>query len=127
MELLVVIGIIGILAGIATPVFLNAQREAQIGTLHSDISSTVIDTATRQNSNFGDQVLITGEEFNSYKATSAGNTISLVVYTQKDGDYEYCIEGFHTFSETDQVFLSYNLTTKEYVKAACSHSAQVLP
>lgn len=123
-EIMVVVGILGILFAIATPIFLEAQKQAQIGTLHSDISSTAIDTATRANSNFGNEVPITGEEFNSYKAQSAGNTLSLVLYTKLNGKIEYCIEGVHAFSDTEKAYLSYNLTTKEYKDTTCSYSGK---
>lgn len=124
-EVLVVIGILGILFAIAIPIFFEAQKEAQKGTLHSDVSATAIETATRANSTFGTDTPITVEEFNSYKSESTGNIISLISYVKKNGKIEYCIEGIHTYSPTDIAYLSYNLTTKEYKDTTCTPSSQV--
>ena len=46
-ELLVVIVIIGILAAIALPIFLNQQKAAQAATVKSDVRNSVTDVATK--------------------------------------------------------------------------------
>jgi prepilin-type N-terminal cleavage/methylation domain-containing protein len=89
-ELLVVIIIIGILAAIAIPVFLNQRKKATEASIKSDLRSVATEMETSFTS--------TG----SYPATkpaaaktSQGNT--LTVLTRTDGDTgAFCLKGVNT-------------------------------
>ncbi len=126
-EIVIVVVIIGILAAIALPIYLNSIKAGDIATLKSDINASAIDVGTRQGNGFdanGDPITITTTEFNSFKTQSAGNVLSLVSYIRTNGQTEYCVQGAHTYSSGSVDIWSYNLTTRNLVNAACSASGK---
>ena len=97
-ELLVVIIIIGILAAIAIPVFLNQRNAARDASVESDVRNlaTVLETAYTQNSAYpttGDMVAL----YSAQKST--GNALAVKVAT---GGASYVISGCNT--ESGKVF-----------------------
>ncbi|AHY46138.1 prepilin-type N-terminal cleavage/methylation domain [Rubrobacter radiotolerans] len=69
-ELLVVVIIIGILAAIAIPVFLNQRTQAQVSTVKSDVRNAVtVDTALRAEGGNG----IAAGTYNSNSPIGTGN------------------------------------------------------
>jgi type IV pilus assembly protein PilA len=97
-ELLVVVVIIGILAAIAIPVFLNQRNAARDASVESDVRNlaTVLETAYTQNSAYptsGDMVAL----YSAQKST--GNALAVKVAT---GGASYVISGCNT--ESGKVF-----------------------
>jgi type IV pilus assembly protein PilA len=81
-ELLVVVIIIGILAAIAVPIFLNQRKSAWNSTIQSDVknASLVVETATTENNGS-----IIGLEFNSVTKTgSSTDTINATLTGTED-------------------------------------------
>jgi type IV pilus assembly protein PilA len=82
-ELLVVVIIIGILAAIAVPIFLNQRKSAWNSTVQSDVknASLVVETATTENNGS-----IIGLEFNSVKKTGSSTKTNTTTLTDKEID-----------------------------------------
>lgn len=101
-ELLVVIIIIGILAGVAIPVFLNQRKKGIDAGLKSDVKNAATTVETWITDNPQD-VIVPGSSVDGAAATansslvgfvsSPGNTVNLVASTGTTG--AYCIHAFN--------------------------------
>ena len=82
-ELLVVVIIIGILAAIAVPIFLNQRKSAWNSSVQSDVknASLVVETATTENNGS-----IIGLEFSAVKKTGSSTTTTTATLTAKESD-----------------------------------------
>jgi type IV pilus assembly protein PilA len=82
-ELLVVVIIIGILAAVAVPIFLNQRKSAWNASVQSDVknASLVVETATTENNGS-----IIGLEFSSVKKTGTSTTTTTATLTDKESD-----------------------------------------
>jgi type IV pilus assembly protein PilA len=103
-ELLVVVIIIGILAAIAIPVFLNQREKAQIATVKSDVRNAVtMDTAMKSDGGGGipagtyTEGQNVGDSANTFRV-SKGVTITVDASTIK-GAYDG-VAGAWTYSKT---------------------------
>lgn len=120
-ELMVVVGILGLLAGIAFPIYFNAQREGIKSALRTDISNTAIAVGTyTAGAVEGEDVELTQEVFDAKKNQSPNNTITYEEYIRSNGKVEYCIQGQTALA--NDVIISYNLTTKTYIDEPCKAS-----
>lgn len=101
-ELLVVIIIIGVLAAIALPIFMNQQKEAAFATVKSDVKNTVTNVATflvtdpTAVSVAGATVVSTDE--NTITVTGGWDTYTVVGKTAADANYSY------TFNSADGTY-----------------------
>lgn len=121
-ELMVVVGILGLLFAIAVPVYVNAQIEGAKSSLRTDISNTAISVGTYQaNAVEGKSKLMTTEQFNSFKNQSPNNTLTYKAFTRTDDKIEYCIQGSSNALGKNITF-SYNLTKKEFTEDVCKAS-----
>lgn len=108
-ELLVVVVIIGILAAIAIPIFLNQKDKAAEASVKSDIknASTYLESYFVDNNTYvGAQTFLGDTANNGGFSPSKDNTITVPT----EAVQEYCIEGvgstgnpFHLTSETGSV------------------------
>ena len=73
-ELMIVVVIIGILAAVAIPIFMNQQKAASEATLKSDLKNAVTDLRTKSVTNNGKMPTELDASFN----TSAGNIIEVI-------------------------------------------------
>ncbi|MGY4642612.1 type II secretion system protein [Cellulomonas sp. URHB0016] len=88
LELLVVIIIIGILAGIAIPVFIGQRKKAVDASLKSDLRTVA--TAMEAGRTTTGDLPLTAAVVKSDAVTSAGNTVDVVVTGQ-----DFCLSGDH--------------------------------
>ena len=108
-ELLVVIVIIGILAAIAIPIFLNQQKKGVDSTLKSDLknAATTVETwrvdnptasitADTVDSTTNVTTAGTGTEALGAFKPSTGNTLKVVPATGTGSEGGYCIYGFNS-------------------------------
>ncbi len=118
-ELLVVMIIIGILAAIAIPTFLNQRKNGYRSALKSDLknAATAIESAAVDKQgdfsaavSAGAALPVAGIEFNK----TAGNTITVKTVSATG----YCIEGTNTGLDATEKW-SYNKTTGTPTQAAC--------
>ena len=89
-ELLVVIVIIGILAAIAIPVFLNQRKKAVSASIKSDLRTA----ATAEETYYTDSQLYAANTLQTPKF-STGNTVEVAVTTTG-----YCVRGQNASSDT---------------------------
>ena len=92
-ELLVVIIIIGILAAIAIPVFLNQRKKAVDASIKSDLRTVAneLETYYTDKQEYLDVAASTGTiTISSAVTLSSGNTVTVTTNTAKDS---YCIHG----------------------------------
>ena len=89
-ELLVVILIIGLLAAIAVPVFLNQRKKAAEASLKSDLKNASTAMETEQVSNGGKFL----SYLPNYESRSEGVTVTL--RKDKSSETQYCLEGTTT-------------------------------
>jgi type IV pilus assembly protein PilA len=115
-ELLVVVIIIGILAAIAIPIFLNQRERAWIRAAQSDVRNAAIEAESHFNDFFqyptgpGDTDFVGGEQgdVKSPAFTDGTNTSGDVVispnvtfeYTLADDEDGYCMEATHALIDT---------------------------
>lgn len=122
-ELMVIVGILGLLSAIALPIYLNAQREGVKSTLRTDISNTAIAVGTYQAGAVeGEDQEVNAALFEKFKNQSPNNIITYFEYTRTDGKTEYCVQGQSEIY--DDIIISYNLTTKAYVDDVCQASGR---
>lgn len=76
-ELLIVVVIIGILAAIAIPIFLNQQKAAVAASLKSDVKSVVTEIATRLASDFQNTNLRVLYPAGTRTQSQPGNTVGI--------------------------------------------------
>ena len=93
-ELLVVIIIIGILAAIAIPIFLNQKKKAVDASIKSDLHQV----ANEEESYFTDNTEYTSTAANLHVKYSGDNKVSVVLTTNKDA---YCLKGSSTKGTAD--------------------------
>jgi len=121
-ELLVVILIIGILAGIAIPVFLNQQKAAINASLESDVHNTQINAVTFMTENpwasSSNNVFATGPGGEKFAFATTNPTPNLVISDDKTtlavkffGNGNYKVEGYNPNAK--KVY-SYDSTTGKY-------------
>ncbi|HET7734327.1 MAG TPA: prepilin-type N-terminal cleavage/methylation domain-containing protein [Nocardioidaceae bacterium] len=110
-ELLVVIVIIGILAAIAIPLFLNQRKKGVEASIKSDLKSF----ATSQETYFIDAGTYAGSTgaLTDFKATT-GNTITVISATSS----AFCAKGANTDSSVTNWY--YDSDGGGLTKAACS-------
>lgn len=93
-ELLVITVMIGILAGIAIPVFLNQKAKGVDGTVRADIANAAIQIETYNTDNSTSKASYSSgaalAAINALVAVSSGNTLK-VIGDPTDG---YCIQGY---------------------------------
>ena len=129
-ELLVVIIIIGILAAIAIPTFLNQRKKGYDASVKSDLRAmaTLEETYLTDNGSFG-----TATQMNAAAPVKAvSNNNSIFVYTKASGA-GYCMAGVNSGSGSGYVYDSNNgglkntpvadLTTAQTVCTAASYVA----
>jgi type IV pilus assembly protein PilA len=107
-ELLVVVIIIGILAAIAIPVFLNQRQNAWERSVESDLRNAAIALETEFTNNNaypGDQAafaaLVGTEVQLSTNVVPVGSTTTGLTYTLTDGGQAFCLAGSHTNISAD--------------------------
>jgi len=90
-ELLVVVIIIGILAAIAIPVFLNQRRKAWDGAAKSDLRNAAVvqESVFTDTSFYGDLAALIAEGFNP------SANVTLTVESGGLASTTYCMEAFH--------------------------------
>jgi type IV pilus assembly protein PilA len=93
-ELLVVVIIIGILAAIAIPVFLNQRERAWDSAAQSDLRNAAIsqETVFTDTSAYGDKAAIEAVGFNESEAI-------ILSVVSGAGASAYCMQAFHTARE----------------------------
>ncbi|HWC12837.1 MAG TPA: prepilin-type N-terminal cleavage/methylation domain-containing protein [Acidimicrobiales bacterium] len=106
-ELLVVVIIVGILAAIAIPVFLNQREKGWRGTVQSDLRNHAIVMETR---------LTDAGTYAGAPAPAASSDVTLTVPTANATTY--CIQAYHA-NKTDEVW-SMAPGANSLQKAACS-------
>lgn len=90
-ELLVVVIIIGVLAAIAIPTFLNQRESAWRGSVESDLRNAAIEMETLLTEEGSYACGATGQPVCPDFATSDGVTVSVVSTSASS----YCLEGTH--------------------------------
>jgi len=134
-ELLVVILIIGILAGIAIPVFLNQQKAAINASLESDVHNTQINAVTFMTENpwasASNNVFATGPGGEKFAFATTNPTPNLVISDEKTtlavkffGNGNYKVEGYNPNAK--KVY-SYDSTTGKYSEANQGIATAVSP
>jgi type IV pilus assembly protein PilA len=117
-EITVTILIIGILAAISVPVYLNHQNTARITTLKSDITASAGSLSTYLSSNSVSTLTSSSGEFLKIKVESEGNTIrlgrtgSVAALTNKN---DACIEGSRVVKGVTKNF-AYSLKSRQLVE-----------
>lgn len=99
-ELLVVILIIGILAAIAVPIFLNQRKAAVKASLESDLRNSATMMTTEATRDKGRYPIAMPD----YTGFSDGNLITLV--TAKSNREQFCMRGFNTSNEQESYYSS---------------------
>ena len=114
-ELIIVILVIGTLAGIAIPTHMSIQRDAVIATVKSDIksSSTVL---VRQLDESG---YFVSEDYFNRNAAITGDNILVLMVDGAGGNQVACIWGSHVFGEGDIVSYHYSSDTGKIEDGGC--------
>lgn len=94
-ELLVVILIIGILAAIAIPVFLNQRQAANDGAVKSDTRNAIAQIETWIQANGGEDVAIGSTELAKMQIKESSSVVILV----RGSSNHYCVFGSHPNSK----------------------------
>ncbi|MEB0002153.1 prepilin-type N-terminal cleavage/methylation domain-containing protein [Cryobacterium sp. RTC2.1] len=96
-ELLVVVIIIGILAAIAIPVYLNIQNNAKDSSVKSDLTNAKIAVIAYQTANGGLPAAIDAATLGTYGFTKSDNTFSIAWKgTVAASATNFCIDGVGT-------------------------------
>lgn len=118
-ELLVVIVIMGIIAAIAVPIYLNSQKEAHKSGLKQDVLSTATQIGTRANSSEDKKTAINTSPLIVKSKTT--NTMKVFIYKTKttynltSNVIEYCVLGQANIGG-ENVSYYYNLAAKKLVE-----------
>ncbi len=112
-ELLVVVIIIGILAAIAIPVFLNQRESAWRSSVESDLrnASTAMETYFTQNSVYPSAIGDT--EFQN------SDDVTVAITSGAGGTSAYCLSGAHTNLNSGSPILWYDSDGGGLVDSAC--------
>ncbi|WP_191480140.1 prepilin-type N-terminal cleavage/methylation domain-containing protein [Nocardioides ochotonae] len=105
-ELLVVIIIIGILAAIAIPAFLNQRQKGVDASMKSDVknAATIVETWMTENPSTAVPAGAAEDEYEGFTATK-GNTVTV---TAGGTIGEYCIQATNDASSEDVDFVVYD-------------------
>jgi type IV pilus assembly protein PilA len=129
-ELLVVIVVIGILAAISVPIYLNVRDQAKVGRLKSDVYASALSVSSYYK---GRGTYPDATTFNSsVKVLSNGSNETIVFNNpsnqpQNQGNNDdVCVSGSATVSGTAYQF-SYNLRAAKLVQGACTYVGQPAP
>jgi len=116
-ELLVVVLIIGILAAIAIPVFLNQQNSAKNSAAQSDVTNAKIALIQLASDNNGDASTVAVDGSNLPGFTKSQGTGAFAAYALATG--EFCIS---EASSTGDIFKITQNTTATKVAAQCANA-----
>lgn len=111
-EILVVILIIGILAAIAVPLFMNQRKKANDATVQSDIRNAVTVTETY----FSNNPTATRVHLPTIQGMMSKNPSVRLTWTGNHNDY--CIEGQHTNGDTFKNNWTYSSATGKTASGA---------
>jgi prepilin-type N-terminal cleavage/methylation domain-containing protein len=126
-EILVTIVIIGILAAIAIPIYLNQVQVSQVSSLKDDVSSTADQLASFYNGQTPQRWPSAAEFTPLIVQSDPKNVITLHLFTASDNTVEACVEGDRVFSATKTVTWSYSLTSKSMYSGPCVATPALSP
>lgn len=120
-ELLVVIGIIGIIAAIAVPIYANQRNAAGVGTLKADVANLATAVGVKKN---GQDLTTTPTRIGFTAAERAkfqsdGNTLT-IGWSAATNDY--CIQGTRTVKTANDTKWNYVISQKNLFEGSCASS-----
>lgn len=121
LELIVTVGIIGILVAIAIPIYSEQQKTALQAQLKEDVMSTVSTVSTWQAKQDTFNALPSSSVFNTLAVKSSTDTTLTVASNGTGATRQICVTGKRTIGSVYSV--SYNMYTKLLEEAAtCAYA-----
>lgn len=121
LELIVTVGIIGILVAIAIPIYSEQQKTALQAQLKEDVMSTVSTVSTWQAKQDTFNALPSSSVFNTLAVKSSTDTTLTVASNGTGANRQICVTGKRTIGSVYSV--SYNMYTKLLEEAAiCTYA-----
>ncbi len=118
-ELLVVIIIIGILAAIAIPVFLNQRERAWRGAVQSDLRNAAVAQETYYTDQGAYTAVVADLEARGFNATEAVTVVASTANTGQD----YCLAGRHANNTAEVWYLGSGGTLDDAAATGCPNAA----